>query len=185
MSDWFETPQGIWDKVWSTLGRGVADAKHPARRPTFATVSPDGWPEARTVVLRSADRASAMVSVHTDLYSDKIASLRAVPRTALHIWDPKQDLQIRLQAEVTILSGDATRALWDKIPDHAQQSYGVAPPPGTPIAQGLDYVKKPDPATFASLECRMTLIDAVHLGADHRRIRFSRLGHWQGQWLSP
>ncbi|MDP5362105.1 MAG: pyridoxamine 5'-phosphate oxidase family protein [Paracoccaceae bacterium] len=185
MSDWFETSQGIWTKVWSTLGRGVADAKHPARRPTFATVSPDGWPEARTVVLRSADPDSAQVTVHTDLFSDKIESLRATPRAALHIWDAKQDLQIRLQAEVAILSGPQTRALWDKIPDHAQQSYGVTPPPGTPIDAALAYNKDPDPETFAILECRVTHIDAVHLGTDHRRIRFSRLGHWHGQWLSP
>ncbi len=185
MSEWFETTDGILSKVWGTLGRGVADAKHPARRPTFATVSPDSWPEARTVVLRSIDPTAAVVTVHTDLYSDKIKSLQVQPRAALHIWDAKQDLQIRLQAEVSISSGAQTRALWDKIPDHAQQSYGVTPAPGTPIETALDYVKDPDPATFAVLQCTVTAIDAVHLGADHRRVSFSRLGHWQGQWLSP
>lgn len=185
MSEWFETTEGIWTKVWNTLGRGVADAKHPARRPTFATVSSDGWPEARTVVLRTADQDAGTITIHTDLFSDKINSLRAHPRAALHIWDAKQNLQIRLQAEVSISSGAQTRALWDKIPDHAQQSYGVTPAPGTPIKTALDYVKDPDPATFAVLHCIVTTIDAVHLGADHRRVCFSRLGHWQGQWLSP
>lgn len=185
MSEWYETSHGIWDRVWGTLGRGVADARHPARLPVFATVSADGWPEARTVVLRSAARESGTLTIHTDLYSDKIKSLHATPRAALHIWDAKQNLQIRLQAEVTILTGDDTRALWDKIPDHAQQSYGVRPPPGMPITAALAYDKAPDPATFAVLECRVLHIDAVHLGTDHRRIRFSRLGHWQEQWLSP
>ena len=185
MSNWFETTDGIWTKVWGTLGRGVADAKHPARRPTFATVSPDGWPEARTVVLRTADHEGAEVVAHTDLHSDKIKSLQANPRAALHIWDAKQDLQIRLQTEVRITSGHDTRALWDKIPDHAQQSYGVTPPPGTPINMALEYAKKPDPATFAVLTCKVMHIDAVHLGADHRRVSFSRVSHWKGQWLSP
>jgi hypothetical protein len=185
MTDWFETTKGTWDQMWSILARGVADAKHPARRPTFATVSPQGWPEARTVVLRSADPATCEVTVHTDLYSDKIKSLTATPRTALHIWVPEQDVQIRLQAEVIIQSGDATRALWDRIPDHAQQSYGVTPPPGTVIATALDYLKEPDPATFAVLVCALTDIDVVHLGTDHRRVSFSRVRHWQGQWLSP
>ena len=32
---------------------------------------------------------------------------------------------------------------------------------------------------------RLVAIDAVHLGADHRRVSYSRVGHWQGQWLSP
>jgi hypothetical protein len=185
MSNWFETTDGIWTRVWSTLERGVADAKHPARSPTFATVSPDGWPEARTVVLRTADRDVGAITVHTDLYSDKIKSLKAVPRAALHVWDPKQDLQIRVQAEVSISSGAQTRALWDKIPDHAQQSYGVTPPPGTAIETALDYVKDPDPDTFAVMICTVATIDVVHLGTDHRRVSFSRTSHWQGQWLSP
>ncbi|MEO1638737.1 MAG: pyridoxamine 5'-phosphate oxidase family protein [Pseudomonadota bacterium] len=185
MSEWFETANGLWSRAWGTLGRGVADAKHPARRPTFATVSPDGWPEARTVVLRSADRKAGELSVHTDLHSDKIKSLRACPRAALHIWDAKQDLQIRLQAEVSITTGETIQPLWDKIPDHAQQSYGVTPPPGTPIASALDYVKDPDPESFALLTCRITHIDLVHLGAQHRRVAYSRARHWEPQWLSP
>lgn len=185
MSEWFETTDGVLARVWGTLGRGVADAKHPARLPTFATVSPEGWPEARTVVLRNADREAGLVTVHTDLYSDKIKSLQAAHRAALHVWDASQDLQIRLQVEVSISAGAETRALWDKIPDHAQQSYGVTPPPGTPIETALDYVKLPDPETFAVLHCTVITIDAVHLGTDHRRVSFSRVGHWQGQWLSP
>jgi len=185
MTSWFETLDGTWTRVWGTLGRGVADAKHPARRPTFATTSPEGWPEARTVVLRSADREAGEVSLHTDLYSDKIKSLRASPRAALHIWDAKQDLQIRLQAEVTIRSGPETQALWDQIPDHARQSYGVTPAPGTPIADSLAFDKAPDPATFAVLHCKVTHIDAVHLGERHRRCSFSRARQWRGQWLSP
>ena len=185
MNSWFETHEGTWQRIWDTLGRGVADAKHPARRPTLATVSPQGLPEARTVVLRHADRTDATVSLHTDLFSDKIKSLRQTPHVALHVWDARQNLQIRLQAEVQIKSGPSTRALWDKIPDHAQQSYGVTPPPGVPIEEALAYVKQPDPATFAVIDCAVTTIDAVHLGENHRRCSFSRARHWHGQWLSP
>lgn len=185
MTDWFETTLGIWGQVWQTLARGVAEPQHPARRPTFSTVSPDGWPEARTVVLRSADAQTCDLTVHTDLFSDKINSLRANPRAALHVWDAGQDLQIRLQADVTITAGAETHALWGQIPDHMQQSYGIAPPPGTPIERALDYHKKPDPATFAVLSCRVAQVDVVHLGRDHRRVSYSRIGHWRGQWLSP
>lgn len=185
MTEWFETAEGIWTNVWATLAKGVADASHPARQPTFATQSPDGWPEARTVVLRRADRITGEVSLHTDLFSDKVKSLTKTPRAALHVWDAAQDLQLRLQAEVTVRSGAAVRALWDKIPDHAQQSYGVTPPPGTAIDTALDYVKTPDPSSFAVLVCRVMHVDVVHLGAQHRRISYSRARQWQGQWLSP
>lgn len=185
MTDGFATVEGIWHAVWQGLAAGVADPRHPARLPCFATVDPDGWPEARTVVLRSADPAQASVTVHTDLYSDKITSLRATPRAALVIWDKEAALQIRLQARVILWSGADTRALWDRIPDHAQQSYGVSPPPGTPIADSLAYRKTPDPASFAVLDCEVTSVDAVHLGTSHRRARFSRERAWQGEWLSP
>ena len=185
MTEWFTSLEGIWDSLWTTLEAGVAHPEHPARRPTFATVSPENWPEARTVVLRSAERDSAVLKVHTDLFSNKIESLKAAPRAALHIWDASQSLQIRLQADVNVQSGDDTRELWERIPDHAQQSYGVTPPPGTPIADALDYAKVPDPKSFAVLICTVVHIDAVHLGDEHRRAQFSRSRAWQGEWLSP
>ena len=185
MTDWFTTHEGILDQVWVTLAEGVSDPAHPARQPTFATVSPDGWPEARTVVLRSADPALATITVHTDLFSDKIKSLTKAPRAALHIWHTGQALQIRMQGEVQIASGPETLSLWDGIPDHAQQSYGVTPPPGTPIKHALDYIKQPDPKSFAVLTCHIGHIDVVHLGEVHRRASFSRGRAWQGEWLSP
>lgn len=185
MTDWFATLDGLHEHVWDTLETGVRDAAHPARRPTLATVSPTGWPEARTVVLRSANRDGGVLTIHTDLYSDKIASLRANPRAALHVWDAEQALQIRLQVDVAIESGPDLLPLWHSIPDHAQQSYGVTPPPGQPIVTALDYVKQPDPATFAVLHCTVAHMDLVHLGAAHRRAAFSRERHWIGQWLSP
>lgn len=185
MTEWFEALSGLLDRVWDTLKQGVADAEHAARLPTLATTSPAGLPEARTVVLRSADQEQGEVTFHTDLYSDKIKSLTERPLAALHIWDASQSLQIRLQADVAIQTGINTRPLWDEIPDHARQSYGVSPPPGTPINTALDYVKAPDPATFAVLRCRIATIDAVHLGEHHRRAAYSRSDDWAGQWLSP
>ncbi len=185
MTDWFTTLDGLRARAWGMLARGVADARHPCRLPTVCTVSPDGWPEARTMVLRSADQGAAVVTLHTDLQSGKLASLQANPRVALHVWLRPQALQIRLQAEVTVQSGADVRPLWDKIPDHAQQSYGVTPPPGAPIGAALDYVKQPDPATFAVLSCRVMQIDLVHLGDQHRRAAYSRSDDWAGQWLSP
>lgn len=185
MTEWYETLGGLYERVWGTLADGVAQADHAARLLNFATLSPEGWPEARSVVLRSTRPTEAELTVHTDLYSGKIRSLRAHPRAALHVWDASQALQLRFQATVTIQSGDATRALWDKVPDHAQQSYGVTPPPGARIDSALDYVKQPDPDTFAVLNCRIMQIDVVHLGRDHRRACFARSNNWAGQWLAP
>ncbi len=184
MSEWFETLGGMHARVWDTLAQGVADADHPARYPTFATVAPDGAPEARTVVLRVIDRPDNL-RIFTDIYSYKIRSLQAHPQAALHIWDAGQSLQIRILAHVDILTGAAVGADWDGVPDHSRQSYGTKPAPGRPIADALAYSKDPDPATFAVLDCRVMAMDVVHLGRDHRRASFSRDDDWAGQWLSP
>ena len=185
MSDWWLTLEGIHARLWANLLAGVRDRNAPARHVVLATLGPDGWPEARTVVLRGADRAAALLEVHTDLHSGKVASLAALPRAALHVWDAAEQLQIRVQARVTVHSGAEVAAAWAKVPDPSRQSYGVTPPPGQPIAEALAYEKVPDPATFAILRCQAEAIDAVHLGERHRRARFERGDGWAGQWLSP
>lgn len=185
MSEWFETLAGIHTHLWRRLLVGVADRTAPARHPVFATVGPDGWPEARTVVLRGADAGAGLLEVHTDLNSAKVVSLRKRGLAALHIWDEGEGLQIRVQAEVTILSGADVVQVWAGVPDPSRQSYGVTPAPGQPIADALAYVKLPDPTTFAVLRCAVQRIDAVHLGMRHRRARFDRVDGWAGQWLSP
>lgn len=185
MSDWFQTLAGLHDQLWDTLVQGVVDRSHPARHMTLATLGPNGWPEARTVVLRGADQISGTVSAFTDLNSAKVVSLRATPRASLHIWDESQQLQLRLTGTVLIRSGPEVAAIWATLSGLSQQSYGVAPSPGTPVAAALYYVKAPDPATFAVLDCVIAGIEVLHLGQDHRRARFLRADDWAGQWLVP
>ncbi len=185
MSDWYNTLAGLHAQVWQRLGRGVADRNAPARQPTFATISPDGWPEARTVVLRRAVPSQALLEVYTDSRSDKIASLEKSPRAALHIWEPKLNLQMRIQAEVTLLKGISTADRWSPLPDVARLSYGATPPPGTPIDAALAYEKVPDQNRFAVLALTVTHIDVVHLGDQHRRAAYTAADGWAGQWLVP
>jgi len=185
MSEWFETLDGLWDCAWKLLAQGVADRNHPARQPTFATVSPDGWPEARTVVLRALDQTKRSLDIQTDLQSDKIKSLEETSKAAVHFWSPEQRLQIRVQASVRVLSGPEVEAIWQTVPDVARQAYGISPAPGTPIANALDYVKAPDRANFAVLKCAAQTMDLLHLGDDYRRARFTRARDWVGEWLAP
>jgi pyridoxamine 5'-phosphate oxidase len=39
-----------------------------------------------------------MLELHTDMASPKVAQINAEPRVALHVWVPKDRLQIRLRA---------------------------------------------------------------------------------------
>ncbi len=172
-------------QVWTRLAGGVCDRRAPTRHPTLATVTPDDKPQARTVVLHAADKSIGTLDIHTDLHSSKVADLRTTPFAALHVWDAAARLQMRLGATATILTGPDVAALWAGGPAASRQSYGSHPAPGQPLAQALDYAKQPDPASFAVLRLTVHSIDALHLGADHRRARFDRDTCWVGTWLAP
>lgn len=182
---WAADLASLHAQVWTRLMRGVHDRHAPARHPTLATIGTDGTPQARTVVLRAADKPGATLDIHTDLHSAKVAELRAAPRAALHVWDPSPHLQVRIEAEVAILSGAAVADTWDRVPEASRLAYGSTPAPGQPIDDALAYEKSPDPASFAVLRLSVLAIDAVHLGPDHRRARFVRMDDWAGQWLAP
>ncbi|KIN73365.1 pyridoxamine 5'-phosphate oxidase family protein [Sulfitobacter guttiformis] len=172
-------------QAWQHLGRGVADRRAPARYPTFATVSPEGIPQARTVALRAASSTAGTLEVHTDIATDKVAALRHNPVAALHIWIPRSDLQIRVTTQVAILTGEAVEAQWRQIPEGSRVSYGTVPDPGAPIASVYDYEKPANRTRFAVLECTVTAFDLVHLGTQHRRAAFVRADGWAGQWVAP
>ena len=114
------------DKVWRLLGRGVADRHAAERHPTLANVGLDGAPQLRTVVLRSADRAAALLTVHTDNKSAKVAQLQADPRCALHVWNSKQKLQIRIKAEAALLTGASVADVWDRVPASSRTAFWKA-----------------------------------------------------------
>ncbi|PRY63512.1 pyridoxine/pyridoxamine 5'-phosphate oxidase [Vreelandella songnenensis] len=182
---WAEALPLLYNHLWACLTQGVNDRHGPARHPTLATVSEKGEPQARTIVLREADPHAATLATYTDIHSDKIAALRANPVAGLHIWDAKQKLQVRIEANVTLLSGDEVSARWQRIPEHARTAYSSGPAPGEPIADSLAYTKTPAQRAFAVLWLEVQTIEALHLGQQHRRAVFKRADGWAGQWLVP
>jgi hypothetical protein len=173
------------DEAWRHLTRGVADKHAPARHPTFATVSPEGRPEARSVVLRRADQAAAALEVHTDCATSKVRALQQAPYAALHVWVPRAKMQLRLAAEVEMFTGDAALERWEQVPEAARMSYGTQPHPGTPIKQVDDYHTSITSGRFTVLYCRLTEMDLLHLGAPHRRAKLYRDDGWSGTWVAP
>lgn len=173
------------DEGWQHLRRGAADSRSPARYPAFATVSPAGVPEVRTVALRLARQSDAVVEVHTDIVTPKVVALRAAPAAALMVWLPKPKIQIRLTTRVDILSGEDVAEAWDQVPPASRVSYGTSPDPGVPIGDAFAYEKPPAKERFAVLRCSVTHIDLVHLGEPHRRAGYAASDGWTGSWLAP
>lgn len=175
----------LYDHAWQRLVRGVHDRHAPARHPTLATVSPEGLPRVRTVVLRAADKSQGRIEIHTNLHSSKIDDLMARPVAALHVWDDGARLQIRVEAEVEIASGADVADTWARVPDRSRTAYGSSHTPGHPIPSALAYDNAPDPSVFALLQLNICTMDLLHLGVDHRRAQFTRESGWTGQWLVP
>lgn len=173
------------DLSWQRLTRGVADRRAASRHPVFATVSPDGAPEARTVVLRGASRSAGTVEVHTDGGSAKVRSLRANPQAQLMIWDEKAKLQIRLSTQVTILQGAEVADRWQSVPEGSRIAYGASPTPGTPIPEAHAYTKLSSGDWFTVLICRIESIELMQLVEPHRRAVFLADSGWQGTWCVP
>lgn len=182
---WAEELPLLHSHLWQRLAQGVYDRHAPARHPTLATVSENGMPQARTVVLRGADKQAATLAIYTDIHSEKISALRATPVAALHVWDAVEQLQIRIAANVTTLTGEAVIERWQRLPEHARSAYSSGLVPGQPIANSLAYTKTPDKNAFAVMLLEIQTIDALHLGPNHRRAMFSHADNWAGQWLVP
>lgn len=180
---WIASLSGLHDQVWQRLLRGVADRRAPARHPTLATVGLDGGAEARTVVLRAVDRSAGTLEIHTDALSGKVAELQRQPRAALHVWDSRVRLQMRLRVTVAFLE---TANRWQRIPPASRLAYGGEPAPGSPLRSPHDYRETTDPARFLVLSCKLRELDVLHLGGErHRRARFDRVDDFVGVWLAP
>ncbi len=136
---WATSLDTLHAQVWALLVRGVKDRRASSRHLTLATITPDGLPAARTVVLRAANKQTATLDVHTDVHAGKVKDVRATPYAAIHVWDPSAHLQIRLGTKVTALTGDDVDSLWARVPEGSRQAYGGTPDTGEPIPESLNY----------------------------------------------
>jgi general stress protein 26 len=171
------TLEELHDLAWSRLEAGVSDASAPARNLVLATVGPDG-PEARTLVLRGADREAGTLEMHGDAASAKVAQLRADPRAAVHLWDAGASLQVRLRGEVEVISGEEADAAWERVPEGARFNYGGTPAPGEPIAAPVAHEPGAERGRFAMLRLRAREVEVLLLGERHLRAVFADGARW-------
>lgn len=182
---WATSLAGMHEFVWQRLVRGVADRRSPARHPTLATVSANGLPSARTVVLRAATPATHCLEFHTAVGSEKVAHLEHQPIAAVHIWDVTPRLQVRGVGRVSMARGDDVAAVWERIPEASRRAYSAGPVPGSPIDGPDAWLAEPDPTALVVLTLSLDRLDVLHLGEPHRRAVFERGSGWVGTWVVP
>ena len=181
----FKKLEDFFEFGWAQIYRGKTDKKSPARHPTFVTSSIDGFPHARTLVMRRCDQKINQIEFHTDTASSKMFTLKENPRAGIHIWLPKIQLQIQMDVLVEVKVGDNTIKNWRNVPTNSRVAYGTIPNPGSVIEGPFDYVHAPDQKRFAVLVCDIQSIQLLLLGVKHIRAYYKKTTNWQGEWLSP
>lgn len=173
--------------AWSMLADGAARGRAPFHTPVLASAGPD----ARTVVLRVADRATRTVVCHTDQRSPKVAALAKHDAVVWVFYDPDAKVQVRLRGQVTLHHGDEIAAArWDASRPGSRRCYQ------NPLAPGADVDMPesalPDPErdgylNFTVVRCTVDVMDWLYLHAlGHRRARFTwHDGDWRGTWIAP
>jgi len=131
-----ESDRPLRGLIWDELARACDDRNHQWRTPVLASSGSDGFPQARTVVLRQTDAERSELRIFTDRRSAKIAELSKRPHASLVFWSAALSWQLRIRCAVTIDIDSAEVArIWDTVKESAAASDSLAPAaPGTPLA---------------------------------------------------
>lgn len=189
----------VAEQSWQLLGRGGADSKDPFHSPTLITMGQDGFPAARTVILRKTLRPERVLLCHSDWRAQKVAQVQAHDRVMWHCWHPKHRIQLRLRGRATIHRDDElAQEAWEQANHSSKLSYSATQPPGTEVdslalAQAAythyDELASADPEAwrmhFCVIRSQIEAFDYLLLDrSGHRRAQFTWQGdHWQGRWV--
>jgi hypothetical protein len=185
------------EEAWRRLARGAADRRSEFHTVQLATLGLDGAPRLRTVVLRGVEREARRLRAHTDRRSGKAAELAAEPRVALHAYDSRAKIQLRLRGRARLhVDDDAAAAAWAATQGGSRSCYRGLPPGQALAAPGdgdpTQAMRSPqDPEAgrenFAALLFEAESLEWLYLAArGHRRALFDWAGgEWRGRWLAP
>lgn len=182
----FTDAAGTWANVCRWLHAGASTPTHAFRWPVVSTISADGTPEVRIVVLRRFDEPTRTLVFHTDVRSAKVAELRVNPRCGFLFHDPDDRLQLRLRTVATLHhADDFARTEFAAQSAFNRATYSAATPPGAVLSADapFDYPPKPPAddavafANFVAVACEVQSADALELHpSGHRRAAFAWAG---------
>lgn len=189
-----------YETACEMLAEGVRRGRHPYHLLVAATITPDGLPAARTVVLRRFDAEKRQLMFHTDRRSAKVDALEACPAIALMFYDSQSKIQLRFTAQAMIHSGDAlAREQWAQTRAESKLCYSNPVGSGGVVSQaeacgmeGGEPITEPDRdaqafAHFAVVNCQYSALDMVtlhHMGHERCLICWDAQDNLVGQWLA-
>ena len=181
------TESDIRQRIWMELQRATNDRHHEWRTPVLATVDTDGIPQARTAVLRAADKSLNRLQIYTDSRSPKVAELFHHPHATLVFWSKRLSWQLRVQTLASVqVDGSELDTVWAKVSQSAAAGdYLSANVPGT-VMIGDEPTRSPETAlshthNLAIITFQIEQIDWLELArTGHRRATFtSKTWDWR------
>lgn len=168
-----DTLAAIEDTLWRELADAPRDKAHPWRTPVLATT--DGQiGDARTVVVRDADREAALLLLYSDARSAKVTQAQAHPAATLVMWSPALAWQLRIRVHLEVCTdGLELSSRWARLKlTPAANDYLSLHAPGSALDSAL--AARGERAHFALIEAHVRSIDWLELDAKqgHRRARF-------------
>jgi hypothetical protein len=195
LPSFYDDLDGFRAEGWRCLADGVGHRHSPFHTPSLATVDAAGRPRLRTVVLRAAEAGAGTLRFHCDRRSDKAREIAENGLAALHVYDGRAKLQLRVEGRARLHHDDALAdAAWAAALTMSRVCYGVEPAPGTALAAGDAYIMPyEDPEArlgrenFCAVVFTAERLDLLYLDRrGHRRAVFSREGEgWMGTWVAP
>ena len=173
------SPEQVLQLTWSECQRACKDRRHPFR--FFSMSTTDGQKAySRTVVLRDLPQPWTF-RMYTDARSQKMAHLQAFPHASLLFYHPKRQVQLIVQAKVSIHQADEiAQSCWPRVHEKARKDYQSTNPPASPIAwDQSDFAPNPDLADehFVVLDFKALKMDLLQLRREgHLRYQMAPSG---------
>ena len=180
------------DASLASLERALHDRGNDLRNVQLATVSPEGRPGLRTLVLRAFERSPARAEIHSDARAAKIREIAYSGHVVLLAWSAADRLQLRFDGTARLhRADDVARARWDELSPNARNTYGLAAPPGRPVDAPGDQSHLPPDGQFEQftvISVALTTVDVLRLeddgGQTRALARFTSDG-FDASWIGP
>jgi pyridoxamine 5'-phosphate oxidase len=179
--------------AWRDLKTAGADAHSGFRFVNLCTVDANSCPQARLVVLRSADPKRRTIEIHTDIRSEKWTEISRNPAATILGFEPDKGLQLRLQGIASLHPPEAEIAVqaWGRLPPWTRATY-TGGPPGTTAPESPNSVrpgKDEGSVVFGVIVFRANTLDWYRLArGDNRRaaFRYGTEGELtDSRWINP
>ncbi len=180
------------DAGLSAFERALHDRGSDFRNVQFATVSPEGRPGLRTLIVRGFERSPACIELHSDARAGKIREIAHARHVAILAWSSADRLQLRFDGQAILHRADTlARTRWERMSENARRAYGLTADPGRPIASPGDQSHlSPDNQfdQFCVIMISLLSVDVLRLeedGGQTRAVgRFER-SDIEAAWIGP